>query len=96
MPGVEIETIGFDGDHIHMVMIIPPKYAISDVMGQLKSQSSSRMRKKFDWLAKVYWKENIMWSPGYFVSSVGVDEATIKRYVEFQGRQDEGQHRQVL
>ena len=96
MPGVEIETIGFDGDHIHMVMIIPPKYAISDVMGQLKSQSSSRMRKKFDWLAKVYLEENIMWSPGYFVSSVGVDEATIKRYVEFQGRQDEGQHRQVL
>ena len=81
MPGVEIETIGFDGDHVHMVMIIPPKYAISDVMGQLKSQSSSRMRKKFDWLAKVYWKENIMWSPGYFVSSVGVDEATIKRFL---------------
>lgn len=96
MPGVEIETIGFDGDHVHMVMIIPPKYAISDVMGQLKSQSASRLRKKFDWLAKVYWKENIVWSPGYFVSSVGVDEATIKRYVEFQGRQDEGQHRQVL
>lgn len=96
MPGVEIETIGFDGDHLHMVMVIPPKYAISDVMGQLKSQSSSRMRKKFDWLAKVYWKENILWSPGYFVSSVGVDEETIKRYVEFQGRQDEDQHRQVL
>ena len=96
MPGVEIETIGFDGDHMHMVMVIPPKYAISDVMGQLKSQSSSRMRKKFDWLAKVYWKENIMWSPGYFVSSVGVDEDTIKRYVEFQGRQDEGQLRQEL
>lgn len=96
MPGVEIETIGFDGDHMHMVMVIPPKYAISDVIGQLKSQSSSRMRKKFDWLAKVYWKENIMWSPGYFVSSVGVDEDTIKRYMEFQGRQDEGQLRQEL
>lgn len=79
MPGVEIETIGFDGDHLHMVMVIPPKYAIADVMGQLKSQSSSIMRKKFDWLDKVYWKENIVWSPGYFVSSVGVDEQTIKR-----------------
>jgi len=84
MPGVEIETIGFDGDHLHMVMVIPPKYAIADVMGRLKSQSSSRMRKKFDWLSKVYWKENIMWSPGYFVSSVGVDEETIKKYVEYQ------------
>lgn len=96
MPGVEIETIGFDGDHLHMVMVIPPKYSISDVMGQLKSQSSSRLRKKFHWLSKVYWKENILWSPGYFVSSVGVDEKTIKRYVEYQGRQDEGQLRQEL
>ena len=91
MPGVEIEMIGFDGDHLHMVMIIPPKYSISDVMGRLKSQSSSVMRKKFKWLSKVYWKENIMWSPGYFISSVGVDEETIKRYVEYQGRKDSGQ-----
>jgi putative transposase len=96
MPGVEIETIGFDGDHLHMVMIIPPKYSISDVMGRLKSQSSSRMRKKFDWLSKVYWSDNIVWSPGYFVSSVGVDEQTVKKYVEHQGRQDSGQHREVL
>jgi len=96
MPGVEIETIGFDEDHLHMVMIIPPKYSISHVMGKLKGQSSSRMRKKFKWLSKVYWLENVTWSPGYFVSSVGVDEETIKRYVEYQGRQDSGQHREVL
>ncbi len=91
MPGVRLETIGFDEDHLHMVMHIPPKYAVSAVMGQLKSQSASYLRKKFDWLAKVYWKENVVWSPGYFVSTVGADEATIKRYVEYQGRQDEGQ-----
>ena len=96
MPGVEIETIGFDQDHLHMVMEIPPKYAIADIMGELKSKSSSVMRKKFDWLSKVYWKENIMWSPGYFVSSVGVDEKVIKKYVEYQGRQDSGQLRQEL
>ena len=83
LPGVELEAIGFDGDHLHMVLEIPPKYAISDVMGQLKSQSASRLRKKFKWLGKVYWKENIVWSPGYFVSSVGVDEETIKKYVEY-------------
>ena len=91
MPGVEIETIGFDQDHLHMVMIIPPKYSISSVMGRLKSQSSSRLRKRFAWLQKVYWNENIVWSPGYFVSSVGVDKETIKRYVEHQGSQDSGQ-----
>lgn len=96
MVGVEIETIGFDKDHLHMVIVIPPKYSISDVIGKLKSQSSSRMRKKFKWLEKVYWKENILWSPGYFVSSVGVDEETIKNYVERQGQQDSGQLREEL
>ena len=91
MSGVELKTIGFDEDHLHMVMTIPPKYSISKVMGELKSQSASRLREAFPWLAKVYWDENIVWSPGYFVSSVGVDEKTIKKYVEHQGLQDSGQ-----
>ena len=92
MPGVVIETIGFDQDHLHMVIEVPPKYAVSDVMAQLKSQSAGYLRRKFVWLAKVYWKENIVWSPGFFASSVGLNEATIKHYVEYQGRQDEGRH----
>lgn len=96
MPGTTIETIGFDQDHLHMVMEIPPKYAIATVVAQLKSQSASRLRKKFTWLTKVYWKENIVWSPGYFLSSVGADEATIRRYVEYQGRQDEGEQLPLL
>ncbi|GHG08837.1 hypothetical protein GCM10017161_42980 [Thalassotalea marina] len=96
MPGVQMETIGFDGDHLHMVMIIPPKYAVADVIGQLKCQSASNMRKTFKWLSKVYWKENVVWSPGYFVSSVGVDEAVIRNYVEYQGRKDSDQLRMEL
>jgi putative transposase len=91
IPGVKIETIGFDEDHLQMVIVVPPKFRISDVMGRLKSQSSSEMRKFFKFLQKVYWKENIVWSPGYFVSSVGVDEATVKNYVKYQGQQDSGQ-----
>lgn len=91
IPGVELKEIGFDQDHLHMVMEIPPKYRISDVMGRLKSQSSSRLRKKFTWLEKVYWDDNIVWSPGYFVSSIGLDEKTIREYVKHQGEQDSGQ-----
>ena len=96
MSGVELKSIGFDEDHLHMVMTIPPRYSISTVLGRLKSQSASRLRKAFPWLAKVYWDENIVWSPGYFVSSVGVDEETIKKYVEHQGHQDSGQLRLKL
>ena len=96
MPGVKLETIGFDKDHLHMVMSIPPKYSIASVIGQLKSQSASLLRKRFTWLSEVYWNENIVWSPGYFVSSVGIDEETVKNYVEHQGCLDSGQLRQKL
>jgi putative transposase len=96
IPSVVIETIGFDQDHLHLVMIIPPKYSIASVIGQLKSQSASSLRDTFKWLSKVYWKENVVWSQGYFVSSIGIDEKTIKNYVEHQGNQDSGQLRMKL
>jgi putative transposase len=54
------------------------------------------LRKRFSWLKNVYWKENIVWSAGYFISSVGVDEVTIRRYVEYQGKKDSGQLRMEL
>lgn len=97
LPGVSLETIGFDRDHVHMVIVIPPKYSIADVMRLLKSQSARELRKKFAWLDKVYWAESgVFWSPGYFVSSVGASEATVKKYVRFQGRQDSGQKQRKL
>ena len=96
MPGVEMVEENIQGDHIHMIMIIPPKYSVSDVIGQLKGQSSSRLRKKFQWLERVYWKENIVWSPGYFVSTVGLNEEQIIKYVKWQESQDSGQAELVL
>ena len=91
MPGVMLESVGFDGDHVHMIMVIPPKYSISDVIRDLKSQSTVCLRNKFSWLKDVYWKENVFWSPGFFVSSVGVDEEVIRKYIEHQGKEDSGQ-----
>ena len=91
LPGCEIEEYSIQVDHIHMVMVVPPKYAVSDVIGKIKCWTASQLRKKFTWLEKVYWKENIVWSPGYFVSTIGLDEETILAYVKWQGRQDSGQ-----
>jgi putative transposase len=91
MPGCRIVSYKVQVDHIHMVMVIPPRYAVSEVIGRLKGQTASRMRKKFGWLKKVYWSENVVWSPDYFVSTVGIDEEKILKYVEWQERQDSGQ-----
>jgi len=71
LPGCEIIEYNIQVDHIHMVMIIPPKYKVSEVISRMKAQTASGLRKKFSWLSKVYWKENIVWSPGYFVSTIG-------------------------
>ncbi len=65
-PG-EIVSYNMQVNYIHMAMIIPSKYSVSEVVGRLKGQTASRLRKKFGWLKKVYWKENVVWSPGYFV-----------------------------
>ena len=91
MPGCEIVEYNIQVDHIHMLMIIPPKYAVSNVVGRIKGVTSSKLRKRFSWLRKVYWKENLVWSAGYFVSTVGIDEDKILRYVKWQGSQDSGQ-----
>jgi putative transposase len=69
MPGCEIIEYNIQVNHIHMVMIIPPKYAVSEVMGKMKGMTASLLRKKFSWLVKVYWKENVVWSTGYFIST---------------------------
>jgi putative transposase len=78
-------------DHIHMLLVIPPKYAVSAVIGQMKQYTASRLRKKFAWLEKVYWNEPVVWSPGYFVSMVGLNEEQVIEYVKWQAHQDSGQ-----
>ena len=91
MPGCEVFEMNIQVDHIHMVMVIPPKYAVSDVIGKIKRYTASKLRDKFTWLEKVYWKERVVWSPGYFVSTIGLDENQIINYVRWQGEQDSGQ-----
>ena len=91
MPGCEIIEQNIPVDHIHMLMVIPPKYAVRDVIGEIKQYTASKIREKFAWLEKVYWKERVLWSPGYFVSTVGLDEKQITEYVKWRSHQDSGQ-----
>ena len=61
------------------------------MVGQIKQPTASKLREKFSWLEKVYWNESVVWSPGYFVSTVGLNEKQILAYVRWQTHQDSGQ-----
>ena len=78
-------------DHVHVYMTIPPKYSVSKIVEIMKRNATFEMKKKFAFLKQVYWGTEAIWSPGFFVSTVGINEHIIKQYVENQGREDEGQ-----
>ncbi len=89
-PEVEIEQASIQPDHIHLVAVIPPKYAVSAIVGKIKANTSHEIRQRFPGIKKVYWR-NEFWSVGFFSSTVGIDEEVIRRYVEFQEKVDTGQ-----
>ena len=89
-PDVEIEKYSIQLDHVHLVIVIPPKYSVSAIVGKIKANTSREVRKRFPWVKKVY-RRNEFLSPGFFSSTVGIDEEVIKRYVEFQEKVDTGQ-----
>ena len=60
MPGCEIIEMNIQPDHIHMIMVIPPKYAVSEVIGKIKQWTAGQLREKFAWLGEVYWKERVV------------------------------------
>ncbi len=53
MPGCEIVELNMQLDHIHVLMVIPPKYAVSEVIGEIKQYTASQLTEKFAWLGKV-------------------------------------------
>ena len=69
-PEWEYLEIGIDLDHIHLYMLIPPKYAASKVVETIKSNTSKALKTKFAFLKKVYWNDKGIWTKGYFVSTV--------------------------
>lgn len=88
-PDWYFHKINIGDDHIHILMEIPPKYAISEVVKKIKVYSSQQMKKKFKYIDRIYPKRR-MWSVGYFVSTVGLNEEQIKRYIEKQSIWDAG------
>lgn len=95
-PELEIVEINHGKDHLHILMWIPPKYAVGKIVGIVKANTARRLRQKFAFLREVYWDNGSIWSDGYFVSTIGCNEEIIRKYIEKQGQEDAGQAKLVL
>ena len=86
--GVEIIEGHVCVDHVHLLVSIPPKMAVSNFMGYLKGKSAMMMFDRHANLKYKYGNRNF-WSRGYYVSTVGLNEATIAKYVREQEKHDQ-------
>ena len=86
--GVEIIEMNVQSDHIHLVVWIPPKYAVSAVMGYLKGKLAIRLLQRYERLGKQFWGRHV-WGRGYCVSTIGIDEQRIGEYVQWQEKREQ-------
>ncbi len=86
-PTLHIVTLNTDEDHVHLQIEVAPNVAIATAVQRLKGYSSIYLRKKFKFIRRMYLEKGI-WSVGYFVSSIGLNEAQIRKYIEHQGEQE--------
>ena len=85
--GVEILEGHMMPDHVHLLLEIPPKMSVSYFMGYLKGKSSLMIFEKHSNLKYKFGNRNF-WATGYYVSTVGLNEATIRKYIREQENED--------
>src|SRR3989344_5293943 len=71
---VELIELNVQPEHVHLMIIIPPKYEVAKVVEIIKSRSAKVVRKEIQWLDKLYYNTPSLWTVGYFVSTVGINE----------------------
>jgi putative transposase len=91
---VEVIELNVCIDHIHVVVSIPPKISVSTLMGTLKGKLAIKLFKSYPKLKQHPYWGNHFWSRGYFVTTVGVDEEIIRRYVKYQEKEDKKEESQ--
>ena len=95
-PDIEVIKVNVQEDHVHMVIVIPPRIAVAHAIQFVKARSAKELKEKFPFLQKTYSRKNGIWSRGYCVSCIGMDEKEILAYVEHQEKEDKGQLQLVL
>ncbi len=86
----EIEEGHLMPDHVHMLLSIPPKYAVAQVVGYIKGKSAIHIARQFAERRRGFVGHHF-WARGYFVSTVGRDEEVIRRYIQNQEKEDRQQ-----
>ena len=86
--GVKIIEGHIMNDHIHLLLMIPPKISVSSFMGYLKGKSSLMIFEKHANLKYKYGNRHF-WCEGYYVSTVGLNEATVRQYIQNQEKHDQ-------
>jgi putative transposase len=84
----EVQELNVQEDHIHLLVSVPPKISISKLMGTLKGKIAIKLFKSYPNLKKKPYWGNHFWARGYFVSTVGLDEDMIKKYVKYQEKEE--------
>ena len=86
----EVVELNIQDDHVHLLVMIPPKISVSDFVGTVKGRTAIRVLNKFRELKqKPYWG-NHFWARGYCVDTVGLDEDKIRKYVKYQEEKERG------
>lgn len=84
----EVVELNVQVDHIHLLVVIPPKISVSDLVGILRGRTAIRVFSKFKELKqRPYWG-NHFWARGYCVDTVGLDEEKIRAYVKYQEKRE--------
>ena len=74
-------------DHVHILISIPPKYSVSQVVGFIKGKSAISIARTYMGRRKNFTGQSF-WARGYYVSTVGKDEATVRNYIKHQEEED--------
>ena len=80
----EIVELNVQIDHVHLLVMVPPKVSISDYVGKIKGRTAIRILNKYKKLKKKPYWGNHFWSRGYCVNTVGLDAEMIRKYVKYQ------------
>ncbi|SHK52392.1 IS200/IS605 family transposase [Fibrobacter sp. UWB12] len=86
--GVTIIEGHLMSDHVHLLLSIPPKYAVSNIMGYLKGRSSMMIFERHANLKYKFGNKHF-WATGYYVSTVGLNSATVEKYIRDQEKADQ-------